>query len=616
MGRERSNPPEDWTTINPEVVNIASMAAMMRHELAVLFAIAIVIPIATLLGFFPFYLAILIGFLCFLGMLFYGWVPFVSRKQTAELHRYLSWIFATQPGQERNVLLKPYPIEVAYRPVGTLLIAEIYGEENQLEHEIVVSVPQANALTKESLNVRESGKIHYDPETHEPVVIDFGSFRCWRALGFASPPDATQKAAEGKLPWRQTVAMSRLHPTTAAMIWVVVFGFCFRFFISPDAFMAMDGRGGFGPRKWGFIGNKGRVRIKPLFDRVKGAGVPSSIGPLVCQAIKPQKSFHEGLAAVCIGDQWGFIDKWGNIAVQPQFDDVGDFSEGLACVVKDDKCGFIDRTGQVAIPLQFDRSAFNHDLMYFKDGFCVVQNTPFSMNYINKRGELVLGRSFMDAAPFSEGLAVIELMRNGTRVIDKSGAFVFSIPVKWRGFANVTPAGKYSEGNLRICGWTRSEAPQPRYWFVDKTGKPVGSHNYKAANDFSEGLAAVMPMGSNKYGFIDQTGELVINPAYELPGDFHDGLAPVRLYHGDKGGESNLWGYIDKKGQWLVQPQFTSAQPFSEGRAAVRMSDGLSQKEGYIDTTGQLRIHGNFTNCFPFSEELAAVEMLVHPPGK
>ena len=42
--------------------------------------------------------------------------------------------------------------------------------------------------------------------------------------------------------------------------------------------------------------------------------------------------FSEGLAAVKIGGKVGFINKAGEIVINPQFDNAGSFSEGLARV--------------------------------------------------------------------------------------------------------------------------------------------------------------------------------------------------------------------------------------------------------------------------------------------
>ena len=42
----------------------------------------------------------------------------------------------------------------------------------------------------------------------------------------------------------------------------------------------------------------------------------------------------------------GYIDRTGNIVIDPQFDTAGDFSEGRALVEVDEKRGYIDRTGK------------------------------------------------------------------------------------------------------------------------------------------------------------------------------------------------------------------------------------------------------------------------------
>jgi len=64
--------------------------------------------------------------------------------------------------------------------------------------------------------------------------------------------------------------------------------------------------------------------------------------------------FSEGLAAVRIGDEetgkWGYIDKTGKFAVNPQFDWALGFSDGLAAVrigdVATTKWGYINKTGR------------------------------------------------------------------------------------------------------------------------------------------------------------------------------------------------------------------------------------------------------------------------------
>jgi len=100
------------------------------------------------------------------------------------------------------------------------------------------------------------------------------------------------------------------------------------------------------------------------------AGYVDSSGKFV---IKPRyvenaASFSRGLAAFKAGTnysygkaKWGYLDKEGKWAIQPQFDTAGNFAEGLAPVAvfldkksNREKWGYIDQAGKLQIPAQFD----------------------------------------------------------------------------------------------------------------------------------------------------------------------------------------------------------------------------------------------------------------------
>ncbi|MGN7055431.1 WG repeat-containing protein, partial [Neisseria sp. P0003.S004] len=79
------------------------------------------------------------------------------------------------------------------------------------------------------------------------------------------------------------------------------------------------------------------------------------------------------------------------------------------------------------------------------------------------------------------------------------------------------------------------------------------------ADPFSEGLAAVATVDTNKYGYINTKGEMVIPPKYEEAFYFNEGLAAVKIL--DK------WGYIDKRNQWVIPARYKSAYNFEDGMA-------------------------------------------------
>jgi hypothetical protein len=56
--------------------------------------------------------------------------------------------------------------------------------------------------------------------------------------------------------------------------------------------------------------------------------------------------------------KYGYIDRQGEMVIQPQFEHACSFSEGLACVVNatDHKHGFIDPSGRLVISPKYDMS--------------------------------------------------------------------------------------------------------------------------------------------------------------------------------------------------------------------------------------------------------------------
>src|SRR5205814_7895132 len=52
-------------------------------------------------------------------------------------------------------------------------------------------------------------------------------------------------------------------------------------------------------------------------------------------------------------EKWGFIDKKGNVVINPQFEYVAPFSEGLAAIKVGYRYGYIDKSGKIVIEPKF-----------------------------------------------------------------------------------------------------------------------------------------------------------------------------------------------------------------------------------------------------------------------
>lgn len=164
--------------------------------------------------------------------------------------------------------------------------------------------------------------------------------------------------------------------------------------------------------------------------------------------------------------------------------------------------------------------------------FSIIKNTD-GVGFINEAGQVVIKQQFLEAKPFSDGLAAV-------RVKDRWG-------------------------------------------FINHKGEFVIVPKYTNVHPFSEKLALVY-LEEKSPIFIDQRGNVVIEskPNWSFDGDFKEGLAPIVVK-----GKS---GFINTKGEIAIEPKFDSVRNFSDGLAFVRVGEDAQALVGYIDHSGKLKI--------------------------
>lgn len=152
-----------------------------------------------------------------------------------------------------------------------------------------------------------------------------------------------------------------------------------------------------------------------------------------------------------------------------------------------------------------------------------------------------------------------------------------------------------------------------KYGYVNKNGDEVITLQYDWADNFKNGLAAVVLNG--KGGFIDQNGKEVIPLKYDYVKSFSDGLALVNTgstwLHGGHLVPKGKSGFIDKSGKEVIPLRYDYAEPFSEGLALVLIGDvtKLKGKWAFIDTTEDEVIPLKYNLAKSFSEGLAPVNI-------
>jgi hypothetical protein len=138
-------------------------------------------------------------------------------------------------------------------------------------------------------------------------------------------------------------------------------------------------------------------------------------------------------------DGAGYIDHSGKVVIPRRFDAAGSFRDGSAEVSAGGRYGYIDRSGKMVIPARFhSASPFSEGLaLVIETGFCTRRGylpcdgwakPPPSCKYtvIDKTGNVVWRSRYIDAKPYSEGLAAVG---DGTKwgFVDKTGALCISL---------------------------------------------------------------------------------------------------------------------------------------------------------------------------------------------
>lgn len=102
---------------------------------------------------------------------------------------------------------------------------------------------------------------------------------------------------------------------------------------------------------------------------------------------------------------FGYMDRYGNVVVEPKFYAALPFSEGLAAVGMSYGIGYIDKEGTVIIPPRyFDRGDFQNGVARVS----ILDDDMYrEWFFINRYGEHINEMGFNGAFEFSEGYAAV-----------------------------------------------------------------------------------------------------------------------------------------------------------------------------------------------------------------
>lgn len=285
-----------------------------------------------------------------------------------------------------------------------------------------------------------------------------------------------------------------------------------------------------------------------------------------------------------LGLEGRLLDASGKMLDEPVFEDIGPFQEGLSAVKMEGQWGFIDRDLRQVIPFSYD------GVLAFLHGWCAVSKDG-KWGFIDRRGEWVIQPQWEEVRAFphpdSNSLARVRI-GEVWGFINRKGKLV--IPAQY----------DYAYAFIASSTLVRDAAMQgePDYWkLIDETGATISTERWKFAFGFPyNDLPASVQAQDGRWGFLNPDGTYLFEPQWDSTLDFRDGYAVVRRngksgmidlegrqiidYEWDNlmetaGGfvitkRGALHGYIEIATGREIPPQWEHAEPFENGRGLVR----------------------------------------------
>ncbi|MDR1119682.1 MAG: WG repeat-containing protein [Dysgonamonadaceae bacterium] len=267
--------------------------------------------------------------------------------------------------------------------------------------------------------------------------------------------------------------------------------------------------------RYGFLNTKGKMAITPQYLHattfngglawaVEPNGAPKAINTHGKEVFSMPDAeyvmrFNEGVAsfAKVVGDEllFGYVDKKGNVVIEPAYLAADPFSYGLAAVLEQTKeeWGYINHKGEMVIDAQFSSGG-----MFNKEGYAMVTTSTDLCGVIDKKGAFVVNPKYHDVVLDGDLFMVEE---NGKfSLIDKKGKILIQPE-----FSELLPFKGNSYTLASIDGYT--------YGIIDRKGKFTVNPQFQGGTSFFGKVALVI--SSQKFGLIDAQGKYVLNPNYK-----------------------------------------------------------------------------------------------------
>ena len=308
------------------------------------------------------------------------------------------------------------------------------------------------------------------------------------------------------------------------------------------------------PNKWGFIDDKGEIKI-----------------PFVYDFINP---FENGIAYSKNGNNEFFVNPKNEIVIKGDYDKMDVFSNGLASVEKNNKVGYINPKGELIIPLKYDTGGY-----FNKNGLAEV-SLGKKYGFINQQGQEVIPIIYEMVK--SEQLDDLVIVRKNYK-----WAFFYSKGKQLSDFLyhDVQRAWKNDRTTFFENG-PASVKQNGKYIFLNRDLKPAFSNVvFDSATSFDSNRNAIV-MNKGKFGIIKDDGQYGVPLQYDLIENFKGNSNP-EFYFFEKG---NIEGLFNKNLKKIAEAKRDDYSSSFSLQGDYISSQNFKGKYGLIDAEGDEKI--------------------------
>ena len=324
--------------------------------------------------------------------------------------------------------------------------------------------------------------------------------------------------------------------------------------------------------------------------------------------------FNNGLAPFKANDKYGFIDKKGNIVIEPTYTLARNFKDGLALVCKqENECGYINNKNKAIIDYKYDINLYNKEDenkifdSKVKDGLLIVDKESKKALFNTKGKQLTKFKYIKEIHLSKDGIITTSNDSFTYKLVNvkKGSKTIIEEPFIDVGFCanNLCVIGKQLNKNL---------SDPFTYGYIDYNGKTIIDCKYTRASYFNKDGIAIVE-NNKKVGLINKKGEYVVDPIYyywDASYAFYNTDSIEEGFILSKDDYKTITGF-DSFGKKLfeIQTDYRISSNFSNGYAMLYKDNTAKriQEKYYINKKGEIKF-GPYEICRAFSDGLAFIK--------